>query len=125
MQNVCRRKNSDGRALSTGEKLPQSITGCRYSSKYTPNEADYEAVKARGHDIVNQAFAVVNAALAGRDYVVSHFTIADAALFYLEFWADRIGIALPNNCLAHYQRLLKRPALKQVLMEEGYASVFK
>jgi glutathione S-transferase len=63
--------------------------------------------------------------LAGRDFVVNHFTIADAALFYVEFWANRIEIPLPENCQAHYQNLLKRPAVKQVLIEEGYGSVFR
>ena len=103
----------------------QGFTRIFTTEKYTPNAADYEAVKAQGHEIVNKAFAIVNDLLAGRDYVVGHFTIADAALFYVEFWANRIDITLPENCQAHYQRLLTRPAVKQVLMEEGYGSVFR
>ncbi len=103
----------------------QGFTRIFTTEKYTPNEADYDIVKAQGHEIVNKAFAIVNDLLAGHDYVVSHFTIADAALFYVEFWANRIDIALPENCQAHYQRLLTRPAVRQVLMEEGYASVFR
>jgi glutathione S-transferase len=103
----------------------QGFTRIFTTEKYTPNAADYETVKAQGHEIVNKAFAIVNDLLAGREYVVGHFTIADAALFYVEFWANRIDIALPENCQAHYKRLLTRPAVKQVLMEEGYASVFK
>ena len=103
----------------------QGFTRIFTTEKYTPNAADYDAVKARGQEIVNNAFAIVNDLLAGRDYVVGHFTIADAALFYVEFWANRIDIALPENCQAHYQRLLTRPAVKQVLMEEGYGSVFR
>lgn len=58
-------------------------------------------------------------------YVVNHFTIADAALFYVEFRADRIGIPLPENCAAHYRRMLTRSAVRQVLAEEGYASVLR
>ncbi len=48
------------------------------------------------------------------------FSIADAALFYVEFWADKSNIALPDNCLAHYRLMCSRPAVKRVLMEEGY-----
>jgi glutathione S-transferase len=103
----------------------QGFTRIFTTEKYTPNAADYDAVKAQGHEIVNKAFAIVNDLLAGREYVVGHFTIADAALFYVEFWANRIDITLPENCQAHYQRLLTRPAVKQVLMEEGYGSVFR
>jgi glutathione S-transferase len=103
----------------------QGFTRIFTTEKFTPNEADYETVKSRGHEIVNQAFAIVNDLLADHDFVVNHFTIADAALFYVEFWANRIEITLPDNCQAHYQRMLKRPAVKQVLMEEGYSSVFR
>jgi glutathione S-transferase len=62
----------------------------------------------------------MNEVLAGKDYVVGNFSIADAALFYVEFWADKIKLDLPPNCLAHYQRMLQRPAVRQVLLEEGY-----
>jgi glutathione S-transferase len=103
----------------------QGFTRIFTTEKYTPNSADYEAVKAQGLEIVNKAFAIVNDLLAGRDFVVNHFSIADAALFYVEFWANRIDCSLPENCQAHYQRLLKRPVVKQVLMEEGYGSVFR
>ena len=51
--------------------------------------------------------------------------IDDAALFYVEFWAERIGIPLPDNCAAHYRRLLTRPAVRQVLAEEGDASALR
>jgi len=34
--------------------------------------------------------------------------------------ADKTGIALPPNCAAHYQRMKARPAVRQVLAEEGY-----
>jgi glutathione S-transferase len=93
--------------------------------KFTPSEADYSAVQARGREIIDQAFAVVDAQLAGRDYVVEQFSIADAALFYVEFWAVRSDIPLPVNCLAHYRRMLTRPAVRQVLQEEGYASALR
>ncbi|MHB8115402.1 MAG: glutathione S-transferase family protein [Acidithiobacillus ferrivorans] len=87
---------------------------------FTPNAADHAAVQARGREIVNQGFAIMNDALAGLDYVTGSFSIADAALFYVEFWADRLGIPLPEHCEAHYQRLRSRPAVQRVLREEGY-----
>ena len=87
---------------------------------FTPNAADHDAVKARGREIVEQGFAIMNAMLAGRDYVAGRFSIADAALFYVEFWADKLGIALPEHCDAHYQRMRARPVVQRVLREEGY-----
>lgn len=93
--------------------------------RFSPNTAEHETVKAQGRQIIDQGFAIINRELAGRDYVVEQFGIADAALFYVEFWADRTGIPLPENCLAHYRRMLTRPAVRQVLAEEGYASVLR
>lgn len=90
------------------------------TDKFTPQEADHEAVRQQGREIVDTCLAVLDAQLAGLDYVAGTFSIADAALFYTEFWAERTGIALPQNCAAHYQRMLTRPAVRRVLMEEGY-----
>ena len=80
----------------------------------------FSVTKARGREIVGKGFAIVNDALAGQDYVVGQFSIADAALFYVEFWADKIGIGLPEHCHAHYQRMRARPVVQRVLREDGY-----
>lgn len=90
------------------------------TAEFTPNEADHEPVKARGREIIAKSFTVVNQTLAGKDYVAGAFSIADAALFYVEFWADKTDIPLPENCLAHYQRMRARPVVQRVLAEEGY-----
>lgn len=95
------------------------------TERFAPSSADHASVKAQGRQIIDQGFAIVNRELAGRDYVAEHFTIADAALFYVEFWAERIAIPLPENCQAHYRRMLTRPAVRQVLAEEGYVSALR
>lgn len=95
------------------------------TERFAPSSSEHESVKAQGRQIIDKAFTIVDRELLGRQYVVGHFTIADAALFYVEFWADRIGIPLPANCQAHYRRMLTRPAVRQVLAEEGYASVLR
>jgi len=58
--------------------------------------------------------------LSPQGYVMDTFSIADAALFYVEFWADKTGISLPEMCLKHYLLMLQRPVVRRVLMEEGY-----
>lgn len=99
----------------------QGFTRIFVADSYAPNPADHPAVVERGREIVREAFAVVDAALAGRDWASgAHFGIADAALFYVEFWAERLQMALPPNCRAHYERVRARPAVQQVLREEGY-----
>ncbi len=113
------------RVIETMDYVIGSLHGQGYTrifttSNYTNNEAEYEAVQARGREIVAKGFAVMDEILGGKDYVVGSFSIADAALFYVEFWADKIKLELPPNCLAHYRRMLQRPAVRRVLMEEGY-----
>ena len=48
------------------------------------------------------------------------FGIADAALFYVLFWASKTQIPLPPRCLALFERIRARPVVQQVLREEGY-----
>lgn len=98
----------------------QGFTRIFTSDRYTMNEAEVETVKAQGMEIVKRGFAIINNELPSQGYFMGAFTIADAALFYVEFWADKIGIALPENCLNHYRLMLTRPVVRQVLMEEGY-----
>jgi glutathione S-transferase len=96
------------------------------TDKFALRSEDHEAVQAQGREIVAQGFEWMAARLAGRDYVAGErFSIADAALFYVEFWADRTALPLPDACRAHYRRLLQRPAVRQVLMEEGYAAALR
>jgi glutathione S-transferase len=113
------------RVIETLDYVVGTIHGQGYTrifttDNYSSDTAQHEAIRARGREIVSKGFAVMNEALAGKEYVVGNFSIADAALFYVEFWADKIKLELPPNCLAHYRRMLQRPVVRRVLMEEGY-----
>lgn len=90
-------------------------------SNFAPSDADHDGVKARGRDIVEKGFALMNRTLQGKDYVIGSFSIGDAALFYVEFWgAARLGLELPANCAAHFARMKARPAVAAVLKQEGF-----
>jgi glutathione S-transferase len=94
------------------------------TSEFCETEGEQEAIKAKGKEIINKGFGVINKYLQektkDKPYVAGDYSIADAALFYVEFWADKIGIPLPEYCQQHYQRMRERPAVQQVLLEEGY-----
>lgn len=80
-----------------------------------------QGIQARGREIIAEAFAVIEARLPETGYAIGiDFSIADAALFYVEFWADKTGLALPLRCAAHYQLVRARPVVQRVLREEGY-----
>jgi glutathione S-transferase len=90
------------------------------AANYTPNPEDEDKVKERGKEIVEKGFAVLDKALAGKDYVAGQFSVADTALFYVEFWGGkRMNMKLPPNCEAHLNRMLARPAVQRVMQQEG------
>jgi glutathione S-transferase len=82
-----------------------------------------EQVKTRGKEMVEKGFQILDKALAGKNYVAgSELSIGDTALFYVEFWAAaRLGMQLPPNVAAHYERMKARPAVQRVMQQEGVA----
>jgi glutathione S-transferase len=106
----------------------QGYTRIFTTDSYLPRElgederARYRAaVRARGREIVDEGLALMDARLPHDGYAAgASLTIADAALFYVEFWADKSGVPLPPRCLSHYQRMRARPVVRRVLTEEGY-----
>lgn len=88
---------------------------------FAPSEADHEAVRARGREIVEKGFKVMSDTLGTKTYVAGDFSIADGALFYVEFWAGHLGAALPPALAAHLDRMMARPAVQRVLKDEGFA----
>lgn len=88
---------------------------------YTPTESDQEAVKAKGKELAAKAFGIMDERLAGKDYLMGDFSIADTGLFYVEFWAKRMGVDLPPNCQAHLDRMMARPSVQRVIKAEGLA----
>jgi glutathione S-transferase len=108
-----------------GEGFTRIFTSERYiaSSEAQQGERLQADITSHGHEIVSQAFAILEKRLPPEGYAAGpQFTIADAALFYNEFWADKVGIPLPPRVAAHYQRVRARPVVRQVLAEEGYRS---
>ncbi|MFI3155992.1 MAG: glutathione S-transferase family protein [Methylococcaceae bacterium] len=117
--------DGDARVIELMDYVVGTVHGLGFARIFTTdrfalNEADFETVKAQGMDIVKRGFAVINNVLPPQGYAMNTFSIADAALFYVEFWADKTGISLPENCLKHYRLMLERPVVRRVLMEEGY-----
>lgn len=91
-------------------------------SNFSPDDASADKVKARGREIIENGFALMDNKLAGKDYVLGGYSIADAALFYVEYWAVRVmKLPLPANCQRHFDTMTARPAVKAVLAAEGLA----
>ena len=82
-----------------------------------------DQVEAQGRDLVLQGFEIIAAEMRGAQYINDDFSVADAALFYVEFWADRIGLPLPDRLRYHLRCMLKRLPVRQVMAEEGYREI--
>jgi glutathione S-transferase len=92
-------------------------------ANFAPSEADHEAVKARGRELMEKGFAVMAATLVDKDWIAGSYSIADSALFYVEYWAaKRMGMSLPAPLAAHLDRMLARPAVQRMIAAEGLAA---
>jgi glutathione S-transferase len=89
---------------------------------FSPTAEDKEKVQQAGREIIRQGFGIVASVLGDQEYVLGRFSIADAVLFLLEYWAvRRDAMTLPGNLDAHLQRMLGRPAVQRALAGEGLA----
>ena len=115
------------RAAEAMEYAVATMHGQGFSRIFRPGNfgpADQEdQVKARGREVVEKGFAVLDKALAGKNYLGGNeLSAADAAVFYVEFWAAaRLKMKLPANVSAHYERMKTRPAVQRVMQQEGVA----
>ncbi len=119
-------EEADTRAMEVMEYVVGTMHGLGFarlfrSERFAPSASDQDAVKATGREIVENGFALIDKALAGKNYIAGNdFSVTDAALFYAEFWAaKRLGMKLPANCAAHYDRMMARPSVQRVMQQEG------
>jgi glutathione S-transferase len=100
----------------------QGFTRVWKPEAFSPNEADHGAVKARGQEIISKGLSWFDGELTSKAYLGgAQMSIADAALFFLEFWvAERLKQALPPHVGAHYARMRARPAVAKALADEGF-----
>jgi glutathione S-transferase len=114
------------RALEAMDHVVGTIHGQGFGrmfrpAAFAPSEADHERVKAQGRETFEKGLRLMDEQLAGKEYLLGDFSVADAALFYVELWAGRLGVDLPANCAAHFARMKARPAVQRVLEKEGLA----
>jgi glutathione S-transferase len=82
-----------------------------------------EAVKRLAGEGTALAFAGIEAMLAGKDWPLGDYSVADAYCFIFLRWANHLGIdvsAYPNY-RAHGERMLARPAVQRMLATEAAA----
>jgi glutathione S-transferase len=92
----------------------------RRPNVYSDNPTEHELLRARGKVAMLDALSIVDSQLVDKEYLMGDFSIADAALYYTEYWAvDVAGWTLPKNVQAHYERMKTRPSVQASRKIEG------
>tara|TARA_B100001996_G_C18507818_1_gene534098 strand:+ start:164 stop:817 length:654 start_codon:yes stop_codon:yes gene_type:complete len=92
----------------------------RRPDAYSDDPTGQELLRTRGKTAMLNALDLVDTHLIGKDYLMGDFSVADAALYYNEFWAvDVAGWNLPKNVQAHYERMKTRPSVQSSREIEG------
>lgn len=84
--------------------------------KFVSDPAAVAAVREHGLDVVTEGLEALSARLAGAEWFFDRPGLADAAVFYLLNWKDRMGVTLPDNLAAFHQRMAALPAVARALV---------
>jgi glutathione S-transferase len=103
---------------------PQGFTRQFRPANFTPSEADIPKVVEQGKTLAGKYFDTLEKTWSGGTWLLpSGYSIADAALFFVEYWAARrSGMTLPPRLDAHLKAMLARPAVQRTLAQEGLAA---
>jgi glutathione S-transferase len=106
-----------------GTVHPQGFTRQFRAANFTPREEDIPKVVEQGRQLAAKYFDTIEKTWMGEEWVLPDgYSIADAALFFVEYWAvKRSGMTLPPKLDAHYKAMLARPAVQRALTQEGMA----
>ncbi|RYF13801.1 MAG: glutathione S-transferase [Oxalobacteraceae bacterium] len=124
--------DEEQRALSLMDYTVGTIHGQAFARVFMPERFEPQdpihqtlglgrgSVKKQGQQMIEEAFAIVDHQLTGREWAAgASFSVADAALFYVERWAPHAEVKLPGNMEAHFQRMKARPAVAKVMQIWG------
>ena len=79
-------------------------------------------VREAGRNVIHKGLEVFEAALGDKPYALGEFSIADSALFFIEFWSRKISLPLAPRLNSHLERMLDRPAVQRMLKAEGLSA---
>ena len=91
----------------------------QFSPLFNPTFSD--DVKKFFRDRIAGRFAYIDKQLAGKDYLMGHFTVADSYLYNMIRWARRTNMDLSAcpNVEAFEKRMEARPKVQEALKAEG------
>ena len=96
------------------------VTRLRFPRFFTDQTDAHESIRAVARAQLEEAFAIIEARLEGRDWLFGEWSLADVHLLWLWFRATGSGMngmAFPG-CIAHASRCEARPSVATVLRRE-------
>jgi glutathione S-transferase len=107
-----------------GTVHPQGFTRQFRAGRFTPNPADEPKVIEQGKALAAEYLETIDKTWKGGEWVMPQgYSIADAALFFVEYWAvKRVGMPVPARIDAHLKAMLARPAVQRALAASGMAA---
>lgn len=86
---------------------------------FTPGTPEEYKVQVR--ERLKARFAWVDRQLAGKDYLLGNFSVADAYLYTVSRWGQFVGVDTTDlpHLVAFQQRMDQRPAVQAALRTEG------
>ncbi len=103
---------------------PQGFTRQFRPANFAKDEADHARVIEQGKALATRYFNTLEANWKGDDWALpSGYSVADSALFFVEYWATRrSGMTLPPHLANHLEKMLARPAVQRMMAQEGLAA---
>lgn len=90
--------------------------------KFVSDEAAQGELREVGRKAFASGLEQLSQDLGGKDWFLGDYSIADAAVFYVVFWAvNRAQMPLADNLRGFYDRMIARPAVLAALRQEGLA----
>lgn len=107
-----------------GTVHPQGFTRQFRAANFSPREEDHPKVVEQGKQMAGKYFDTLEKTWRGGEWVLPNgYSVADSALFFVEYWATRrSGMTLPPKLDAHLKAMLARPAVQRTLQQEGLAA---
>jgi glutathione S-transferase len=104
-----------------GTVHPQAFTRQFRPGNFAKDAEDEARVVARGKELAAEYLALVEAQWKGGTWLLpSGYSVADAALFFIESWATtRGGMTLTPRLATHFVAMGDRPAVKRALARDA------
>jgi glutathione S-transferase len=108
----------------TGTVHPQGFTRQFRPNYFSLHEEDHPKVVEQGRANAERHFGILESQWAGDAWLLPQgYSVADAALFFVEFWhTRRVRKTLPPKLDRHLKAMLERPAVQRALEQEGLSA---